>query len=266
VTPLAISVVLAGAALGLSLRFNWWRPASLGVPILMYHQIGPHLRGSALNKWRVLPEDFERQMAHLAAKGLRGISLRQLLDEPDEPHEPRRATRRAVITFDDGYAALVPNALPVLQRHGFGATVFVVAGSIGATNDWDEERPGEPLLDAPCLLRLQEAGVEIGSHSFTHRGLTRLSDEELEREVDSSRVRLEEVTGRPVVSFCYPYGDFDDRVVAAVRHAGFRAATVIRSGISRDLADPYRLRRIVVRGTDPFLDFSLALTRGRSKL
>ena len=157
-TPLAISGVLAGAAaIGFSLRFNWWRPAHPGVPILMYHQIGPHRQGSALNKWRVLPGEFERQMAHLAKQGFRGISLRELLDEPDEP---QTAVRRAVITFDDGYAALVPNVLPVLQRHGFGATVFVVAGRIGATNDWDEERPGEPLLDATGLLRLQEAGVE----------------------------------------------------------------------------------------------------------
>ena len=55
------------------------------------------------------------------------------------------------------------------------------------------------------------------------------------------------------------------RSVDAVRDAGYRAATVIRSGIAADLSDPYRLRRVPVRGTDPLLDLSLALTRGRSK-
>ena len=68
-----------------------------------------------------------------------------------------------------------------------------------------------------------------------------------------------------MTSFCYPYGAFDDRSVEAVKAAGYRAATVIRSGIAGRDADPFRLRRVPVRGTDPFLDFRLALTRGRSK-
>ena len=68
------------------------------------------------------------------------------------------------------------------------------------------------------------------------------------------------------MSFCYPYGAFDDRSVAAVRAAGYRAATVIRGGIPPDLSDPFRLKRVAVRGTNTLLDFSLALTRGRSRL
>ncbi len=81
-----------------------------------------------------------------------------------------------------------------------------------------------------------------------------------------SRETLERITGAPVTSFCYPYGDFDDRAVEAVRAAGYRAATVIRGGISKDLSDPFRLKRVAVRGTNTRLDFRLALTRGRSRL
>ena len=77
---------------------------------------------------------------------------------------------------------------------------------------------------------------------------------------------VERLVGAPVTSFCYPYGDFDARVVEPVRKAGYRAATVIRGGISRDLSDPFRLKRIAVRGTNTRLDFTLALTRGRSRL
>lgn len=254
------SLLAAASGIGLSLRFNWWRPKKPGVPILMYHQVGPHRPGSALNRWRVTPDAFARQMAYLSAKGFRGISLRERLDQPVSKE------RRVVLTFDDGYAALVSNALPALERHGFRATVFVVSSRIGETNDWDDERPGEALLGEADLRQLAGAGIEIGSHAATHRALTRLSDPDLSEELNGSRARLEQLTGKPVVSFCYPYGDFDDRVVAAVARAGFRAATVIRSGISPSLEDPYRLRRVVVRGTDPMLDFRLALTRGRSKL
>lgn len=251
---------LLAAGLGASLRFNWWRPRRSGVPILMYHQVAPHRPGSALNKWRVTPERFAEHLAILARRGYRGIALRDLLETPASPE------RRAVLTFDDGFAALVPNALPLLARHGFGATVFVVAGKLGGTNDWDGERPGDALLDAAGLRTLAEAGIEIGSHGTRHRALAGADDATLEEEAAGSRRLLEEAVGRPVVTFCYPYGSFDARAAAAVRAAGYRAATVIRGGIPDDLSEPYRLERVAVRGTDTLLDFRLALTRGRSRL
>ncbi len=250
----------AAGGLGFSLRFTWWRPRRRGVPILMYHQVAPHRPGSPLNKWRVQPSRFARHLAFLSNSGYRGVSLRAYLDEPEAPD------RRVVLTFDDGFAALVSNALPLLQEHGFGATVFVVAGKLGGTNDWDGERPGDPLLDRDGLATLAAAGIEIGSHGTNHRALAGADDETFAEEIVGSRRLLEEATGAPVVSFCYPYGSFDDRAVAAVRQAGYRAAAVIRGGILPDLSEPFRLERIAVRGTDTLLDFRLALTRGRSRL
>ncbi|HTS01633.1 MAG TPA: polysaccharide deacetylase family protein, partial [Thermoanaerobaculia bacterium] len=143
---------------------------------------------------------------------------------------------------------------------------FVVSGKLGGENDWDGETPGDRLLTAAGVRALAAKGIEIGSHGATHRALPPLSDAELDDEVRGSKAALEAVLGAPVVSFCYPYGAFDDRVVEAVRAAGYRAATVIRGGISPDLSDPFRLERIAVRGTNTLLDFSLALTRGRSRL
>jgi peptidoglycan/xylan/chitin deacetylase (PgdA/CDA1 family) len=256
------AAVLAGAgagALALSLRFHWWRPRKRGVPILMYHQVAPHRDGSPLNRWRVPPNVFERQLDHLEALGYRGIALRELLDAPGA------GEKRAVLTFDDGYDAIRTEALPLLRARGFSATVFAVSGRLGGRNDWDRERPGEPLLSAGGLKELQAAGIEVGSHGATHRALTALDDAELAAETGGSRAALEEIVGVPVVSFCYPYGAADVRAVEAVRRAGYRAATVIRGGIAGGLESPLSLPRVVVRGTDTFLDFRLALTRGRSK-
>lgn len=158
------------------------------------------------------------------------------------------------------------HALPALHARGFSAKVFVVADKLGSANDWDGETPGEALLSADEIRELHANGIEIGSHGATHRALTGLADSELSRELAGSRDTLERLVGAPVTSFCYPFGDFDDRVVEAVRAAGYRAATVIRGGISKDLSDPHRLKRIAVRGTNTRLDFTLALTRGRSRL
>jgi len=256
-----LAASLGGAAgFGFSLRFNWWRKARPGTPVLMYHQVGDHRPGSALNRWRVREEDFLWQLDALKSRGYRGIALRDLLDAPSS------GTRRAVLTFDDGYRGVLQRALPALLSHGFSATVFAVADKTGGVNDWDRETPGEPLLSAGEIRALHAKGIEIGSHGATHRTLTRLSDADLHREVAGSKDTLERLTGAPVTSFCYPYGDFDDRVVEAVRAAGYRAATVIRGGISKDLSDPFRIQRISVRGTQTRFDFTLALTRGRSRL
>jgi peptidoglycan/xylan/chitin deacetylase (PgdA/CDA1 family) len=248
------------AALGLSLRFNWWRPRRPGTPILMHHQVGPHRPGSPLNRWRVTERDFGWQLDTLQRLGYRGVALREVFEAPSA------GSRRAALTFDDGYRGVFEFALPALLARGFSATVFAVADRLGGVNDWDGETPGEPLLSADEIRALHAAGIEIGSHGATHRALTSLPDAELAREVAGSKETLERITGAPVTSFCYPYGDFDDRVVEAVRAAGYRAATVIRGGISKDLSDPFRLKRVAVRGTHTRLDFTLALTRGRSRL
>jgi peptidoglycan/xylan/chitin deacetylase (PgdA/CDA1 family) len=254
------AATLGAAGLGLSLRFNWWRPRRPGTPVLMYHDVGPHRPGSKLNHWRVLPGDFAAQLDLLARRGYRGVALRDLLDRAEAPE------RHAVLTFDDGTSGVLERALPLLRARGFSATVFVVSGRLGGVNDWDGETPGTALLTAEGVRALATAGIEIGSHGATHRALTGLSDADLAAEIAGSKAALEGVTGAPVVSFCYPYGNFDERVVQAVREAGYRAATVIRGGISPDLSDPFRLKRVAVRGTNTLLDFSLALTRGRSRL
>jgi peptidoglycan/xylan/chitin deacetylase (PgdA/CDA1 family) len=256
----ALGAAAGLSALAFSLRFHWWRPRRPGVPILMYHQVGAHRPGSILNKWRVPEPLFRRQIGWLARRGYRGVSLRSLLDGEIQP-----GAKPVVVTFDDGFDGVRSAGLPVLREAGFSGTVFVVAGRLGGVDDWNDERPGERLLDGDGIRELHAAGLEIGSHGLNHRNLMGLDGASLERETAGSREVLEEVVGAPVTSFCYPYGGFDDRAVEAVRRSGYRSATVIRSGIGDPGGDPYRLRRIPVRGTDPFLDFSLALSRGRSK-
>jgi peptidoglycan/xylan/chitin deacetylase (PgdA/CDA1 family) len=259
-TPLSAAAGLAGAgALGFSLRYHWWRPRRSGVPVLMYHQVAPHRPGSALNAWRVPPEAFESHLEVLSRRGLRGVALRDLLGDP-----PRPGDRRVVLTFDDGYDGVRTCAFPRLRDRGFSGTVFVVSDRLGGTNDWDGEAPGEALLTEDGVRELSDAGLEIGSHSATHRALPELTDEELAAETRGSRERLERVAGSPVVSFCYPYGAWDPRAAAAVKEAGYQVATVIRGGVVADLDEPFRLRRVAVRGTRNLLDFRLALTRGRS--
>src|SRR5262245_50594444 len=102
--------------------------------VLMYHSVSPYDEDP--HEVTMTPQRFERQMRWLRGRGLRGVSIGGLLDAAAKG----RARRLVGLTFDDGYQDFVTNAMPVLQRYGFTATVFVLAGRFGGENVWS--RPG----------------------------------------------------------------------------------------------------------------------------
>ena len=129
------------------------------------------------------------------------------------------------ITFDDAFENLLKNALPVLAEFGVPAVIFAVPDNLGRTPQWDmapgHPERGERIMTAEQLRAISGEDVTIGSHSQTHADLTRLSVEALQRELTESRVRLEELTGRPVRDLALPYGACNDRVVEMARQAGY---------------------------------------------
>lgn len=200
---------------------------SLGrVPmVLMYHCIAE----SPEDPYGVCvtPARFAEQMAWLADRGLRGVSMSELVDAMRAGRE-----RRLVgLTFDDGYVGLLENALPVLQRHDFTATMYIVSGLLGGTNEWDAG-PVRPLVSADEVLQLAAAGMEIGSHTASHSRLAGVGAERLEAEVRDSRSQLSELLGHPVRGFAYPWGTMDAAARQAVRDAGFDHACAVETPIA----------------------------------
>ncbi|MGW1954917.1 polysaccharide deacetylase family protein [Streptomyces sp. NPDC001920] len=174
----------------------------------------------------VTPARLERQLAWLAGRGLRGVSVRELLAA-----RARGAERGLVgLTFDDGYDDFVTEAVPLLRRRGFTATVFVLPGLLGGANTWEPGGPRKPLLDADGVRRAAAAGMEVASHGLTHLDLTGVPDDVLRAEVADSRARLAALVGGDVEGFCYPYGYLDERATAAVRRAGYRYGCAIAPG------------------------------------
>jgi peptidoglycan/xylan/chitin deacetylase (PgdA/CDA1 family) len=183
--------------------------------ILMYHSIAPYDQDPY--QVTVSPARFEQQMRWLRRRGLRGASVREVLDA--------RASGCGAglvgLTFDDGYADFASYALPVLKRHGFSATVYVIAGRMGGDNEWDPEGPRKPLLTSQQVRQVADAGIEIGSHGLRHVSLPKAPEGALAGEIDGSRRTLQDVSGQDVPGFCYPYGDIDAAVVEGVRAAGY---------------------------------------------
>ncbi len=125
-------------------------------------------------------------------------------------------------------------ALPVLARYGFGATVFPLAARLGGVNTWDPAGPRKPLMTARQVRQAAEAGMEIGSHGLRHISLPSASGAALTAELENSRAVLQAASGQPVAGFCYPFGDADKRVVAAVRRPA--TPTAAPSGAARSPA------------------------------
>lgn len=229
----------------------------MAVPILMYHNVstvpdGLHPDGRCLY---VTPDAFAAQMALLARCGWRGVSMSGAMPYL-AGHERGRV---AVVTFDDGYLDNLEHAMPVLQRHGFSATCYIVNGCIGRHNLWDAPRLGvqKPMMDVAQLRQWCEGGMEAGAHTRTHPHLTRCDTGQLQDEIVDGKAELEDLLGRAVPQFCYPFGDADERVAAVVREAGFVAAPTVRRGRARRGMDPWMLPRVAIDNADGLAHFAI---------
>jgi peptidoglycan/xylan/chitin deacetylase (PgdA/CDA1 family) len=131
------------------------------------------------------------------------------------------------LTFDDGYQDFIPHALPVLQRYGYTATLFILAGRLGGNNEWSRPGPDKALLTADEVKQIAAAGMEIGSHGLKHISLLKADDATLTAETVRSREILQQLLSRDIPGFCYPYGYLDARVVEAARAAGYDYACAV---------------------------------------
>jgi peptidoglycan/xylan/chitin deacetylase (PgdA/CDA1 family) len=112
------------------------------------------------------------------------------------------------------------------------------------------QRPAwDGMMSWDELKEMHNDGHEIGSHSQSHAILPLTNDEQLEREVAGSREHLKRRLGFEVDTFCYPNGDCDERVAAAVQRAGYRHAVTTRYGINRSGGSHYFWKRCDMQGS-----------------
>ena len=258
------------AALYPGLLLRGRRTAAVRVPILMYHQVGRPVEGVPACRDSVSPERFERQIRAILEAGYRVIPLSTLVEalRDDRMSELGRAV---VLTFDDGFRGQFVHAYPVLRRYRLPATLFMVAGyagrytflrHLGLDDPPAADGSTPPLAWLPLswdeLKEMRRHGIEIGSHSLSHRSLGVLSEREAAYEAQRSRRILEERLGTPVDLFAYPfgspaYGDFDSSLEAMLGAQGYAAACTTVIGRCAADADPYAMPRIPMDETDgPF--------------
>lgn len=218
------------------------------VPVLMYHAIGRPPVGAPYPELFVSAAGFRAQMAALARAGYHPITLGHAWAawHGRAPLPPRPV----VLTFDDGYRGDYYHAMPVLHRRGWPGVLNLLVANLHRRG-WG--------LKTRMVRRMVAAGWEVDSHTLTHPDLTTVSSTRLRREVHRSRVVLQRLFHVPVDFFCYPAGAFDPQVEAAVRRAGYLAATSELPGPALPTQGE-ALHRIRVNGSETPAELLRSLT------
>jgi peptidoglycan/xylan/chitin deacetylase (PgdA/CDA1 family) len=223
------------------------------LPILMYHSIsdGPEADLSPYYMVCTSPRRFAEHMQWLAETGWQGVTLGQGLDVM-AGKRPMSA-RPVAITFDDGFRDFYTAAYPILQRHGFSATIYLPTALIG-----DDRRAfkSRECLTWSEVAELHQAGIEVGSHTVNHPTLVELSWPEIESEISNSKSEIERRLGYTVTSFAYPYA-FPQAEKRFAKHfrellvkAGYQCGVTTAIGRARVNDDSLQLPRLPINSAD----------------
>jgi peptidoglycan/xylan/chitin deacetylase (PgdA/CDA1 family) len=229
-----------------------------GLRILFYHRVSDDRDALAVS-----PRRFREQMNFLAAGGYRVVDA---VEAAGLLVRGEVLSKTIGLNFDDGYLDVAQNALPVLEEHGFRATVFVPTGVIDGTATFRWYRRQPPLLTWDQIVELDAAGtLRFEAHTVSHPNLLTLDDEAAREEIGGSRYALEARLGRSVEAFCYPAGLFGERERRLVAEAGFTIGVSCEPGVNVPGADLLALRRRQVDPRDSLLDFRAKVGGGHDE-
>jgi len=207
-------------------------------PILTFHAIDD--RASVLS---FSPRLFHSGIARLHNSGYRTLNLSEVVTclKKGRPFPERSFA----ITFDDGYQSVYEHALPVLQRYGFSATVFLTVGENSPKAE-SERLPSlceRSMLSWREIKQMHRGGITFGAHTLTHPDLRSISSALINVEVRDSKTIIEDILGTEVACFAYPYGRYDNRCREIVSQH-FICACSDKLGLVHTNSDLYAIERV----------------------
>lgn len=223
-----INTKLAVSSAGVQLPAN---PASLNVPILVYHDP---------------PTDFGQQMELLQQRGYTTTTLDELAEalvgKATLPPKP------VIITFDDGLESQLPAAALLAGRH-MKATFFIIDGGVASNYCIGANRHpgpcGNAYLSWAQIKQLDRNPLfTIASHTVDHLDLAQQTPAVQSFQIISGKQQLEQHLGHQVDDFAYPYGAFNATTLALVHQAGFIAAVTTVPGTIQTADSLLTLKRI----------------------
>jgi peptidoglycan/xylan/chitin deacetylase (PgdA/CDA1 family) len=220
----------------------------------MYHSVAEEDEAGVRPYFRTAtaPLTFRAQMQCLFENEYRTCTLPQALNMLSSP--AGTSDKYAVITFDDGYQNFESHAFPALAQFGFTATVFLATAFVG--DNTARQFKGRNCLTWPQVRGLLKLGIHFGSHTETHPQLRKLGREAIDRELTSSKKRIEDKTGCLASSFAYPYAfpqtdaGFREQMRQSLRKAGYDVGVCTTVGRAGGGSDRFFLERLPINGCD----------------
>lgn len=207
------------------------------VPILCYHQIRDWKpTDSKMAKDYIMPiADFKDQMKALHDSGYHSILPDQLYDYlvygSPLPSKPM------MLTYDDTDEDQWTIAKPEMDKYGYKGVFFIMTVSIGKNHYMSKEQ----------IKALSDEGHVIGSHTWDHKNVKKYEAADYITQIQKPTKQLEEITGKKITYFAYPFGLWRPEAIPHLKEAGFRAAFQLYA--PNDPHDPlYTIRRIIVGG------------------
>lgn len=180
---------------------------------------------------------FRDFVGYIAEKGYGICSMHDYLSKSKEERK-----KWIVCTFDDGYKSLTNDALEILKKQGFTATVFVCTGLIGKDNSWNnKDAILREHLDINAINLLIKEGWEVASHGVFHKNLLKLSDVEIEYELLESKKALNQIVGY-CDTYAYPYGAYNKFIRRCVEKY-YKYAFAVDQGGTSMVVDKHQLKR-----------------------
>ena len=208
--------------------------ARADVPVLCYHQIrrATAADGADALPYIVSPAVLSRQMRALADAGYHTVTGDQLV-----AHVARGAplpAKPVLLTFDDASAGQFTDALPILSRHDFVATFFVMTVVL--------DKPG--WLTRGQVRALDRAGMTIGAHTWDHSPVPEYAAADWRKQIEEPTRELSDLVGHPIRLFAYPFGSWDPAAIPQLWKAGLQAAFQLADPLDRQ-HPLWNLRRII---------------------
>jgi peptidoglycan/xylan/chitin deacetylase (PgdA/CDA1 family) len=215
-----------------------------GLRILIYHSVGSKIPDDIQGRYSISGASLRSQIQYLKQSGYKLVSLRESIPGSG-----------IAISFDDGYKDNFEIAYPILSELSIPFTIFISTDNLFSNS--------QLFLNAEDVRKLsRDPLVTIGSHGTSHRALSKLFQNELEAELSESKKILEELTGREVNGISYPHGCYDDKVIKAVKVAGYKWAATSHFGINGSKGNCFKLRRTDIWSFDEIDDFKIKLNGG----
>jgi len=187
-------------------------------------------------------KDFEEQMAYLYQENVISLTASELVELLKNPQAQKKNQTYVVITFDDGNNGVYAHAMPILKKYGIKATFYIYPTII----DSRERGQRKSFMTWAQIKELVSIpGFELGCHSYYHPYLTKETDQGIILNTKKAQEVLEKKTGQKALTFAYPFGSYNQKVIDAVKKQGFTAAFTVNIGHTNKDTHLYKIPRIM---------------------